>query len=203
MIEHFDQVLFQSIFGLGHRWEWLDNVMVVSARHLPYFLVLGLIFALVQISPWRRRLFYTIGLALTMLLSRGIITETIHFFYHRPRPFVALGFEPLISQDSGGSFPSGHAALFFALAMGLWYMNRRWGVTYLILALLNGFARIFVGVHYPLDVLGGALIGIGSAYIVHLLLRSYEVAHEGEGTLHESPEDVESEENERPTAILT
>jgi undecaprenyl-diphosphatase len=51
--------------------------------------------------------------------------------------------------------------------MAVWYANRKWGIVYLILVALMGVARIYVGVHWPLDILGGAAIGILSAMIIH------------------------------------
>jgi len=60
---------------------------------------------------------------------------------------------------------------FFTLAMVVFYRNRKWGTWFFIWALINGIARIYVGVHWPLDILGGALIGILSAIFIHWLLR--------------------------------
>lgn len=109
---------------------------------------------------------------MAIILARGIITEAIRFFYHSPRPFEALSFSALISE-SGSSFPSGHAAFFFALAMTVFYYGRRLGWWFFSFALVVGFARIFAGVHWPLDILGGAGVGILSGFLVHKLLKPY------------------------------
>jgi undecaprenyl-diphosphatase len=85
------------------------------------------------------------------------------------RPFSFYGFAPLI-PESGWSFPSGHMLWFFALSMTVWYTNRRWGTVFFILSALMGIARIYAGVHWPLDVLGGAVIGVLCSMAIHVLL---------------------------------
>jgi undecaprenyl-diphosphatase len=140
-----------------------------AAEYLPHFLVAGVtVFILNVKSPWRRWC-VLLEIAIAILLSRVVITGLIHTFYHHPRPMVVLPitpFEPLTAD----SFPSGHASALFALASAIWLQNRRWGLAYLACAVLNGLARIFIGVHWPFDILGGALIGVGSAWVVNRAL---------------------------------
>ena len=164
-----NQYLFQLIYGFSHRNFFLDDAGVFVAKYLPYLLVLGFLILAFKYKDWRMRLAVIADGALAMILSRGIVTEVIRFFYHHPRPFDALGFSPMI-KESGYSFPSGHAAYFFALAMIVLYYNRRMGIWYFVLATMNGLARVFVGVHWPLDIVGGAIVGILCAMIVHKLL---------------------------------
>lgn len=167
---NFNQVFFQSIYGLSHKNFLLDGLVVFCAQYLPYLLI-ACFLVLVFYEEGRRRKWYLfLEAALAIILSRGLLTEIIRFFYHHSRPFDALGFMPL-TPESGASFPSGHAALFFALAMVVFFRNRKWGVWFFIFALLNGIARIYVGVHWPLDIVGGAVTGILSAVFIHWLLR--------------------------------
>jgi undecaprenyl-diphosphatase len=99
-----------------------------------------------------------------------LLTEIVRFFYHSPRPFSVLGFVPLISEV-GWSFPSGHMAWFFALSLVVWYLNRTWGWWFFALSVLMGVARIYVGVHWPLDIVAGAVVGLASAWFVRWLLK--------------------------------
>ena len=165
-----NQALFQFIYGLGHRNFLLDGIAVFFAQDLPYLLVVCF-FVLVFYEKGSRRKWYLFSeTALAVILSRGLLTEIIRFFYHHPRPFDALGFTPLI-PEAGASFPSGHAAWFFALAMVIFFRNRKWGTWFFVFAFLIGIARIYVGVHWPFDILGGALVGILSGIFIHWLLR--------------------------------
>ncbi len=164
-----NQSLFNWIHQFAHGNFLLDDLGVFLAQYLPYLLVLGFLTLAVRNKDWRLRvLIFTEG-ALAVILSRGIITELIHFFYHHLRPFAALNFTPMISE-SGYSFPSGHAAWFFAIAMTVFYYNRKMGIWYFAFAVINGVARIFVGVHWPFDIVSGAVVGIACGIAVHKLL---------------------------------
>lgn len=97
-----------------------------------------------------------------------------HAFHLDPwvRPFVAhesarRAAETLFYFPTDPSFPSNGAAVLFALAAGMWFTNRNAGAVLFVLALLWSFARVYCGVHYPLDILGGAAIGIVISYIVY------------------------------------
>ncbi len=169
-----DQQLFEFIHGFAGKSILLDNVAVLVARYVPYLLVIGFFVLLTDVRGARRKIFLFAQAAIIALLARGIVVETIRFFYDRPRPFELLGFEPLILQNPlEPAFPSGHAAFFFGLAFAVWQVNRTWGVWYLIAAFLNGFARVFVGIHWPLDVAAGAVIGALSALAVIWLAKEH------------------------------
>ncbi len=172
MISAWNRSAFEWLFNFAHRNFLLDSFGVLLAEYLPYFLVLGLLAFIFSERNARRRWFYFAEFALALILSRGILTEVIRYFYRHPRPFDALGIEALI-PESGNSFPSGHAAFFFAIAGVLFLWDKRWGWIYLAFAVINGIARIFAGVHWPLDILGGAAAGILSAFAIHLLLKRY------------------------------
>ena len=80
----------------------------------------------------------------------------------RVRPYDANPLlMPLIQRPTDFSFPSGHAASSFACAGVMWHkLPRRAGVPVLILAILISFSRLYIGVHYPTDVLAGAISGL-------------------------------------------
>lgn len=84
-----------------------------------------------------------------------------HLLPYRPRPFVYLPnlIHPLVAHNPGTSFPSDHAAGSFAFAVALFYAGRRDGWWALLFAAAVALARVYVGLHWPSDVLAGALIG--------------------------------------------
>ena len=174
-MEHIDQNLFEWIFGAVHRSDVLDALGVFFALYFPYILIAAFIILVFGKNDWRMRIFVFGHAVLTVIISRGIITEGIRFFYSRPRPPEILDIDPLILK-SGHAFPSGHMAFYFALAMVVWYTNRRWGHWYFGLVALMGVARVFVGVHWPLDIVGGMAIAAGSAILIYEIIKKYRPA---------------------------
>src|SRR5206468_1187379 len=92
--------------------------------------------------------------------------------FDRPRPPLRYA-EPktLVHLPHDASFPSGHAATSFAAATMLSFAFQRFAPLLYVLAATVAFSRVYVGVHYPLDVLGGALLGALIATALRLLVR--------------------------------
>lgn len=104
---------------------------------------------------------------LALLVSLLINNLLLKNLVGRVRPYDLLeGLKPLIGRQWDPSFPSGHTGSSFAAAWVLYReLPKRYGVPALILAGLIGISRLYVGVHYPTDVLFGVISGIGSGWI--------------------------------------
>ncbi|TJZ52758.1 phosphatase PAP2 family protein [Streptomyces piniterrae] len=91
----------------------------------------------------------------------------IRAFVERPRPFKDhAGLEVLIPGKSDFSFVSDHATLTMAVGVGLFVANRKYGLAGIALALAEGFCRVYMGVHYPTDVVGGFALGTAVALLL-------------------------------------
>ncbi|UNO40554.1 phosphatase PAP2 family protein [Streptomyces sp. MST-110588] len=96
-----------------------------------------------------------------------IVNIPIRNFVERPRPFKThAGLEVLIPSKSDFSFVSDHATLTMAVGVGLFVANRKYGLIGIALALFEGFCRVYMGVHYPTDVVGGFALGTAVALLL-------------------------------------
>ncbi|MFF8651199.1 phosphatase PAP2 family protein [Streptomyces griseoluteus] len=96
-----------------------------------------------------------------------LVNVPIRGFVERPRPFMDhQGLDVLIAGKSDYSFVSDHATITMAIGVGLFVANRRFGIAGIALALLEGFCRVFMGVHYPTDVIGGFALGTAVALLL-------------------------------------
>ncbi len=168
----FEASLLQNAHGLIGRSGILDMFFIFFAKYLPVFIILAVIVFLFLKKNIKVRLFILFYSIFAVLLSRGVIAESIKFLLDSSRPFEKLNFTPLLYAN-GGSFPSGHAVLLFTFAFAIWKFNKTWGIWLTVCALLSSIGRIFVGVHWVSDIVGGILVALISVFITHLLLSRF------------------------------
>lgn len=173
-----EQRIFYLIHNIAGRSRFLDLLGIFLADYLGYALLI--FFLIIFFSRkglmlemggrWQERFYQFFLVALAVLISRFFVVEIVRFFYPRPRPYVTLVFQPLIEPNFTSAFPSGHASLYFALATAIFLLNRRWGYWFLAGAVLIALGRVYVGVHWPADVLVGAGVGVASAWLTKRFL---------------------------------
>lgn len=175
-----DQQLFNLIYSLSGRWALLDALILFCARYL-IFIIIGLIIGwwlnlqrIRESDHWpvlsKKKLLEFGHLSLSVIVA-FLINQLIGLFYFRPRPFVThLNVHQLVNPLGQKSFPSDHTTVAFVLAMAVYSHHKPLGRVLIFLAMLVGFGRIAAGVHYPLDVLGGAIMGIIVALVIYYLL---------------------------------
>ncbi|MFJ9032118.1 phosphatase PAP2 family protein [Streptomyces sp. NPDC102274] len=169
-----DVSLLYDINGLAQDAPtWFDRVMEFVGEY-------GIMFGLVLIGLWgwwsvRRRgsaedsVTAVAGLVWAPLAA-GIallINVPIRGFVERPRPFLDhKGLEVLVAGKTDFSFVSDHATMAMAIAVGVFIAHRKLGLAAIGLALLAGFCRVYMGVHYPTDVIGGFALGTAVALLL-------------------------------------
>ena len=158
-----DERLFFAINRLAGHGAALDALMVASAKYLPTVFALALVALWLTWRPQNQRGAFLAGASALFALGIG---QLVGMAFPRPRPYLTHQVTLLISRSTDTSFPSDHATLGFAVAAMVWTFNRRAGAGLLLLALLLAFSRIFVGAHYPADVLGGAILGSATSALV-------------------------------------
>lgn len=150
------------------------GVTVCVAHYLSYLLLALFLLAVFRLyKGTRERLIFLFEAILAVFFSRAVFVELIRIFLHRPRPFAAdPSIVPLLSESSY-SFPSGHAAFFFALSTTVYLYNKKLGISFFIASICIGLGRVAAGVHYPTDILGGAVLGVVVGWGVHRYFKKH------------------------------
>ena len=159
-----DGQLLVAIQGL--HMSWLDPIVSLYTKLGDagiFWIVLSL--AMLVYKPTRK----AGALALCAMVLGLLVTNlTIKPLVERARPWLDWPIVPLVTEKDPNSFPSGHTCAAFAAGM-IWLRTLpwRWGrVAAVVLAALMGLSRLYVGVHYPTDVLVGAIIGALCALVI-------------------------------------
>ena len=165
-----DYQLFQLINRHAGHTPALDAVMrlLVSDYLLPTAIGLiaaGLWFAGSSPADRRPRQRGVLQGGVALLLSNALV-KLANLVFFRPRPFAAHEVNLLFYHPSDSSLPSNPAAAGFSMAVAVWLAHRQAGATMLVLAMLWSLARVYCGVHYPLDIVAGTGVGCLAAILI-------------------------------------
>jgi undecaprenyl-diphosphatase len=166
-----DYNVFSVVNGLVGKIKILDTVMILIAKYGP------LVFDAALVVLWfrgknylsvmrnRRRAIYAAVSALIALA----INQVVGYTWFRDRPYIHHPDHLLLPVSPDPSFPSDHAAGGFSISTAILFEHRFLGAVLVVFAAILAAARVYVGIHYPSDVLGGAIIGIIAAVITELI----------------------------------
>lgn len=169
-----DLYSFNLINGLAGRWAWFDYLWMFIAEYSEY--ILAVIFILLLAINLKKYWKIILLSSAAAGISRFAVGTLIRFSWFRPRPFVAMDVNQLVYHDPlEGSFPSGHALFYFALSYIIYAYNKKLGIAFYVFSLLIVFSRVFVGIHWPSDILAGAIIGTLVAWGIDKVLRKCNI----------------------------
>ncbi len=158
-----DVTLFHVLNNLAGTLPVLDWLVraLVNDYGVPtlFALVLGAFWFSGLTAEERRRNQRAFMLVLLGIVLTNVLIRVLQVYYFRPRPFATEQVKLLFYRPSVSSFPSVPVATLFCYVAAIWPANRTLGWALLALALAFGLARVIAGVHYPLDIVGGALWG--------------------------------------------
>ncbi len=153
--------LFKLINGLAGKNPYLDAFMIFSAQFLILLVPIFIVYLWLR-GERKLALFIFISSLLAGMISMGI-----GMVYYHPRPFAMGIAKQLIYHRPDSSFPSDHTAVAFGFALPfLLFKKYRESAVFIPLATLIGVARIFCGVHFPLDILGGFAVALSVSCVL-------------------------------------
>lgn len=162
------------INGFAGRSSALDAFGLFLARDLVYIVFAVAIFCLwmmLKKKEWRPVVYFFVTLVVSF-----VVLQLVSLLNYDHRPFMDHTLTQLLPHAPGKSFPSDHTTISTAIAAGILFLTRfkKTGIALLVVALLIGTARVFVGVHYPADILGGLFTGLVGGGIVYVIKRLVE-----------------------------
>jgi undecaprenyl-diphosphatase len=174
-----NNTVFFFFYNFAHHYTFFDKIIVFTADIFPYIVILlaGLFllfyykiissgFSLKVKQKWQ-----AIFSVFFVGAFSWCIAEIIKILIHSPRPFIALSNVWSLFSETGYAFPSQHATFFASISMMIFAINKKVGYVFLIFTLLIGIARITAGVHFPVDIIGGFLLGTIIAVVFSLIFK--------------------------------
>jgi len=175
--------IFFSLHNLAHQSVFFDWIFVFTSNTFGYIMVfLAFVFLFLHtdgVFDYRtpflqlKNKIKEIALVFSSAVSAWIIQAVMKSFIVTPRPFIFFNdVKPLFLYGGVDSFPSGHAMFFGALAMSLYFVHKKIGYMYFVVALMIGLARVVSGIHFPIDILFGYIFGIIIALIFRKIFKN-------------------------------
>ncbi|MGL6033223.1 MAG: undecaprenyl-diphosphatase [Kurthia gibsonii] len=159
--------LLKAINDLAGKSSVVDAIMIFATNYaVPVFAIVLLMMWFFGKEYMKKTVVYSalsgvLGILINVLISK---------IYFEPRPFVTHDdLNVLVDHARDASFPSDHTTGAIALAFAIALRNKRIGIVMMVFALITGFSRMYVGNHYPSDVVVGIVIGLLVAYTVNKL----------------------------------
>lgn len=162
--------IFFFFYNLAHQSVFFDKVIIFFADTFPYLVILiAMAYLFFYKKDWKDFFVVFISSGLAWFLA-----YVLKILIHIPRPFDVFSQVSALFSETGYAFPSGHATFFMALAFALFFNHKKIGLPtqagylFILFALLIGLARIIAGVHFPIDILGGFILGFVIAYFLKM-----------------------------------
>jgi undecaprenyl-diphosphatase len=165
--------LFNLLNGLAVNYPALNPLFAFMGREFVYIAGIILVYFLLAHKDKK------IGARelAVMIMVAGVawfIADILKGVFDTVRPFVDdPNVMQLFPKDADGAFPSGHATFFSALAMTMWFYNRKVALWLIASALVIGVGRVISGVHWPGDILGGYVLGILVSVVMHFVIQKF------------------------------
>ena len=174
-IEKIDQEIFLWLNQYVGSYPWLDGIVVfiVSDYLIPIafsFVLLGLWIGWKN-NEMRDLHQYSVITSITGIILANLLISIINLNFFRLRPFDVHEVNLLFYMPTDSSFPANPAAVAFAVATGIAFVNKKLAITMYITSSLYSLSRVYAGVFYPIDIIGGAIIGLISTLSAYFIFK--------------------------------
>jgi undecaprenyl-diphosphatase len=157
-----NEAIFYFFYNFSHKSVFFDKIIIFFADAFPYIVILlAVIYLFFYKKDWKDFFIIFISSGLAWFLA-----YIFKFIFHTGRPFEIFPNVISLFSESGYAFPSGHSTFFMALAFAIFFGHKKIGYIFIFFSLLIGIARIMAGVHFPIDILGGFILGFVIAYFL-------------------------------------
>ena len=162
----------KSIYSVSLHHHWVGSLFHgIEQASIPFMVIVTAALWLLSRPGGDRKWKLASGSAFAAAVVALVANQIIHALWDRPRPYEAHSISHPWSSSTDASFPSDHSSASFAIAFAVLMFDPLAGAIFLVFAIVIGVGRLFIGAHYPGDVLAGVLIGAVSAIVVVKLAR--------------------------------
>lgn len=178
-----NELIFYKFHNLSGNHYFLDKVVVFLSDTFGYVLIICSVFFVLlynhnnETSGNKRKIIRQKTKELLMVFGSTFLTLGIVILiknlFNNPRPFLVYDIQTLFIYGGNESFPSGHSAFYGALAIAIFAYHRIAGIFFSVGAFLVGVSRIIAGVHFPLDIIMGFILGASVSVIVYVLIKYF------------------------------
>lgn len=172
MITNINTSVFKVINGFAYKIPIIDKIMILLSKYIPaVFIIVLASFYIYGICKKAEKVRYDSVNTFVLTVINLFLSYIVGFVYFEPRPFVSNRVNLLFYHTADASFPSDHAIGTMSIALGINNNSKIIGRVLTCLSILVGISRIYVGHHYPLDVIGSYIIVIITNYLYNHLLK--------------------------------
>ncbi len=142
----------------------MDYLFILGAKYLYLVIIVIAIIYFIREKKGIQKQIVTVG---SIILSLSyVIAKISSFLFYNPRPFVVEKITPLVFHIADNGFPSDHTLLSSSVAFIIFSFNKKLGIILIVLTLLVGLSRVYVGIHHFIDIIGSVIIaGIVTALV--------------------------------------
>jgi undecaprenyl-diphosphatase len=167
-----DWRIFKAIYDVSLHHHWVGSLFhAVEQASIPFMVVATAALWFFSRPGGDRRWKLATGSGFAAAALAFAVNFAIHSLWDRPRPYETHSISHPWSSSTDASFPSDHTSVSFAIAFAVIAFDAAGGVVLLVAALLIAIGRLFIGAHYPSDVLTGVVVGLAAAFVVLRIAR--------------------------------